>query len=197
MWTSSVNHVCQISIAKFLDCRIGVWPFGLAGLATLQILIPSFPWIAPGPGGGRRDHILPSGNTAVNGEPAARLNFNPQWAILQQEPRRIFAQSALQRSLNFNVNFLTSFLDDFFGAFEMQWTAKEAYSIHPIIPKYQWKKILNKISSNQSNIGRGHNYPKASLPTIKGQVPRNSTKAAIKMRKVDWWSCRVWSKSNN
>ena len=50
-----------------------------------------------------------------------RFNFNSssQGAILQQKPRRIFAQSALQRSLNFNVN-LTSFIDFFllFSAFE-------------------------------------------------------------------------------
>ena len=50
-----------------------VWPFGLEGLwlryTTLQNLIPSFPWIAPGmrawgrnPRG--RDQILPSGNLA-------------------------------------------------------------------------------------------------------------------------------------
>ena len=39
-----------MAVAKFLDCS--VWSFGLEGIwlryATLQNLIPSFPWIAPG-----------------------------------------------------------------------------------------------------------------------------------------------------
>ena len=47
-----------------------VWPFGLEGLwlrcATLQNLIPSFPWITPGwrgVGAQGKDQILPSGDT--------------------------------------------------------------------------------------------------------------------------------------
>ena len=46
----AVLHGCQMAIAKFLDCRL--WPFGIEGLwlrnATLQHMIPSFPWIVPG-----------------------------------------------------------------------------------------------------------------------------------------------------
>ena len=57
----------------YIEC---VWPYGLDGLwlryATLQNLIPSFPWIAPprpppwrNPKKGR-DQILPSGNIGDN-----------------------------------------------------------------------------------------------------------------------------------
>ena len=65
------GHGCQMAIARFLDrmCLAlrasGLWLL----YATLQNLIPSFPWIAPGwrawgrnPRKGR-DQILPSGNT--------------------------------------------------------------------------------------------------------------------------------------
>ena len=44
------DHGCQVAIAKFLDCTClalcasGLW----LCYATLQNLIPSFPWIAPG-----------------------------------------------------------------------------------------------------------------------------------------------------
>ena len=62
-------------VARWLEANfyiVGVWPFGLEGLwaryATLQGLIPSFPWIAPpcpppwsNPRKGK-DQILPSGN---------------------------------------------------------------------------------------------------------------------------------------
>ena len=70
--TSSV-HGCQMAIARFLDrmCLAlrasGLW----LRYATLQNLIPSFPWIAPprpppwrNPRKGR-DQILPSGNLGV------------------------------------------------------------------------------------------------------------------------------------
>ena len=68
-----------MALAKFLV--VGVWPLGLEGLwlryATLQNLIPSFPWIAPtrpppwrNPRKGR-DQILPSGNL-VQGLPRRR-----------------------------------------------------------------------------------------------------------------------------
>ena len=64
------RHDCQIAIARFLDSMClairasGLW----LHYATLQNLIPSFPWIAPprppprrNPRKGR-DQILPSGN---------------------------------------------------------------------------------------------------------------------------------------
>ena len=65
------NHGCQMAIVRFLDrmclalLASGLW----FHYATLQNLIPSFPWIAPprpppwrNPRKGR-DQILPSGNT--------------------------------------------------------------------------------------------------------------------------------------
>ena len=57
---------------------VGVWPFGHEGLwlryATLQNLLPSFPWIAPGWRAGGRDQILPSGNTDDKDVEAVSLN---------------------------------------------------------------------------------------------------------------------------
>ena len=71
--TRRVKHSCQMAIARFLDrmCLAlqasGLW----LRYATLQILIPSFPWIVPprppswrDPRKGR-DQILPSGNLGV------------------------------------------------------------------------------------------------------------------------------------
>ena len=64
-------HGCQMAIAGFLDCMYlalrasGLW----LRYATLQNMIPSFPWTVPpcpppwlNPRKGR-DQILPSGNT--------------------------------------------------------------------------------------------------------------------------------------
>ena len=44
------RHGCQMAIARFLDCLcLALWASGLwLRFATLQNLIPSFPWIAPG-----------------------------------------------------------------------------------------------------------------------------------------------------
>ncbi len=69
-WPQSCTQGCQMAIARFLDrmCLAlrasGLW----LRYATLQNLIPSFPWIAPprpppwrNPRKGR-DQILPSGN---------------------------------------------------------------------------------------------------------------------------------------
>ena len=44
------GHGCQMAIATFLDCMcLALWAEGLwLRHATLQNLIPSFPWIAPG-----------------------------------------------------------------------------------------------------------------------------------------------------
>ena len=67
-------HGCQIAIARFLDRMcLALWASGLwFRYATLQNVIPSFPWIAPprpppwrNPRKGR-DQILPSGNLDVN-----------------------------------------------------------------------------------------------------------------------------------
>ena len=47
---TALSHSCQMGIARFLDCMClalqasGLW----LHYATLQNLIPSFPWIAPG-----------------------------------------------------------------------------------------------------------------------------------------------------
>ena len=75
----SCYHGCQMAIARFLDHMcLALWASGLwLRYATLQNLIPSFPWIAPprpppwrNPRKGR-DQILRSGNLA-QGPPAAR-----------------------------------------------------------------------------------------------------------------------------
>ena len=69
---TALSHSCQMGIARFLDCMClalqasGLW----LHYATLQNLIPSFPWIAVAPPRPppwrnprkRRDQILPSGN---------------------------------------------------------------------------------------------------------------------------------------
>ena len=77
------RHSCQMAIAGFLDrmCLAlrasGLW----LRYATLQNLIPSFPWIAPphpppwrNPRKGR-DQILPSGNLALRSSFLARLKM--------------------------------------------------------------------------------------------------------------------------
>ena len=67
----TLPHGCQMAIARFLDRMcLALWASRLwLRYATLQNLIPSFPWIAPphpppwhNPRKGR-DQILPSGNT--------------------------------------------------------------------------------------------------------------------------------------
>merc|ERR1719460_1918199 len=71
---NTMNYGCQIVIARFLDHMCSaLWASGLwLRYATLQNLIPSFPWIAPprpppwrNPRKGR-DQILPSGNPEIN-----------------------------------------------------------------------------------------------------------------------------------
>ena len=48
---SSRYHGCQMTISRFLDCMcLPPWASGLwLRYATLQNLIPTFPWIAPPP----------------------------------------------------------------------------------------------------------------------------------------------------
>ena len=69
------NHGCQMAIATFLDCRcLALWDSRLwVCYATLQNLIPSFPWIVPPPRSPPwrnprkgRDQILSSGNLGQN-----------------------------------------------------------------------------------------------------------------------------------
>ena len=82
------RHGCQMAIARFLDSMClalracGLW----LRYATLQNLIPSFPWIAPprpppwhNPRKGR-DQILPSGNPALSLSLSLRFCFHtPQF----------------------------------------------------------------------------------------------------------------------
>ena len=76
---SGESHGCQMAIARFLDrmCLAlrssGLW----LCYATLQNLIPSFPWIAPPRpppwrSKERRDQILPSDNLGESGDKGER-----------------------------------------------------------------------------------------------------------------------------
>ena len=90
-------------VAKFLDRnRLALWAKGLwLRYATLQHLIPSFPWIAPprpppwrNPRKGR-DQILPAGNLAVHGSlleiyypdrnlvEGVRVSFTPKKSVCE------------------------------------------------------------------------------------------------------------------
>ena len=87
------RHGCQIAIARFLDCMcLALWASGpWLRYATLQNLIPSFPWVGPptlhpppwrNPRKGR-DQILPSGNLA-NDNFKCRYNLDGTWTLLPQ-----------------------------------------------------------------------------------------------------------------
>ena len=92
--SSAQKHSCQMAIARFLDrmCLAlqdsGLW----LRYATLQNLIPSFPWIAPphpppwhNPRKGR-DQILPSGN--LDNSSSNSSNSRPRWCRTTPGPLR-------------------------------------------------------------------------------------------------------------
>ena len=80
------------------------------------------------------EHAKLRTSSSVNGKPEDSISISvPKGQFCRRSLGGFFAQSALQRSLNFNVN-LTAFIDCFllFSAFEKHWTIKAAYSVHPI-----------------------------------------------------------------